>query len=122
MTAHLEENRRIHGRRRLAPMYTSVTAMLGDQPEAVLHGHAYDISQGGVRVELDEPIDAGRTVELHLGLPGEIASLQARADVVWVNDAVDDPGPRRMALKFTEFKTASDQQRLAMFISSRRAA
>jgi len=40
--------------------------------------------------------------------------------VVWVHDEQDDPGPRRMALKFTEFLNRSDRNRLVEYIDRER--
>ena len=58
-------------------------------------------------------------------LPFSDPPIHARADVVWINDADDDPGPRRMALRFTGFLSESDRNRLVSYLGSgqlRRAA
>ncbi len=100
-------------------MYSSVTARGGDDPSTPpLHGHAYDLSESGVRIELDEALAPGQSVSLHLGLPFSNASIHARADVVWINDADDDPGPRRMALRFTGFLSDSDHDRLVAYLGN----
>jgi hypothetical protein len=110
-------NRRAHERRALPPAYTSVEARRVTCPRArPLLGHAYDVSEGGVRIELDEPLPQGEPMSLRLNLPGETLPVAAVGDVVWLNDEVDDPGPRRMALKFKAFGTASDRERLLRFI------
>lgn len=121
--------RRRHRRFSLPPMYSAVTATRreGGQAGAVtskLYGHVYDISAGGVRIELDVPLDPGESVVLLLDLPGTWSEVEAWADVVWVHDAQDDPGPRRMALQFTEFTHPSDLQRLSHYLQTvaRRAA
>jgi hypothetical protein len=60
-----------------------------------------------------------------LSLPGALGAVRARASVVWVGDAADDPGPRRMAVRFTGFADPRDEERLAAYLSSgaaRRAA
>ncbi len=126
MTGAPQTNRREHVRFTVPPMYSSVTARGGDDPSTPpLHGHAYDLSESGVRIELDEPLAAGQSVSLHLGLPFSDTPIHARADVVWINDADDDPGPRRMALRFTGFLSESDRNRLVSYLGSgqlRRAA
>lgn len=110
----------------LAPMYSSVIARrVGSEDAKELHGHAYDVSQAGVRFELDEVIDPGETITLDLTLPGTQSSVGATGDVVWVNDETDDPGPRRLAIQFTEFNSDEDRFRLLDYLGSaqvRRAA
>ena len=106
-------------------MYTWVTAWRTDAAEIQMHGHIYDISEQGVRIELDEPLSPGDAVDLHLSLPGAANSLGASADVVWVHNDEDDPGPRRMALKFTGFLQDADHDRLVDYLKhedARRAA
>ncbi len=119
-------DRREHQRFTLMPMYTAVEAkrLAGDSDRALL-GHAYDISETGVRIELDEALEPGETIALHLTLPGATSSVTASADVVWVNDEIDDPGPRRMALRFTDFHSDQDRDCLRRYLGGaliRRAA
>src|SRR6266446_3596844 len=98
-------NRRRHERCRVPPMYSRVIARSIDPSHGDLHGHVYDISEGGARIELDEPLAVGHSVAIDLDLPATDEPICAAADVVWVNDAQDDPGPRRMALKFKRYET-----------------
>ena len=119
-------DRRAHQRYMLMPMYTTVEArrLAGDADRALL-GHAYDISETGVRIELDEALEPGESIAVHLTLPGATSSVTASADVVWVNDEMDDPGPRRMALRFTNFRSDQDYDGLLGYLGSalrRRAA
>ena len=121
-----KQQRRDHMRIRVQPMYTAVTACLSDRDEPLrLDGHVYDISKGGVRIELDQALDPGETVALHLDLPGATSVVEVSASVVWVHDEDDDPGPRRMALKFNGFPDNADRDRLGDYIDregGRRAA
>ena len=74
---------------------------------------------------MDEPLEPGESIAVDLTLPGATSTVSASADVVWVNDAVDDPGPRRMALRFTKFRSAEDHDCLRQYLGSglvRRAA
>ncbi len=106
---------------RVQPMYTAVTACTGTTDNPLrLHGHVYDISESGVRIELDDALEPGQIVTLQLDLPGAAAAVEAAASVVWVHDEQDDPGPRRMALKFTEFLNRSDRNRLVEYIDRER--
>lgn len=112
-------NRRLHERFALPAMYTTVEATsamsVGQEP---MHGHAYDISEGGARIELDEPLPEGEPLQVRFTFPGETTNVSAHADVVWVNPEEDDPGPRRMALKFTDFVTRADHDRLVRFLGT----
>jgi len=112
-----QSNRRERARLKLPAMYTSVLVEpKAENAAAAMSGHAYDISESGVRIELDEPLSVGQPVKLHLGLPGAAEQIDAAADVVWVHEADDDPGPRRMALRFTEFATPADYARLTSYL------
>jgi c-di-GMP-binding flagellar brake protein YcgR len=112
-------NRREHERFTLAAMYTSVEAMRNArEAEEPLTGHAYDISEGGARIELDEPLPEGEPVHLRFTLPGETKQIRANANVVRVLSEEDDPGPRRMGLRFIDFATQSDRDRLLKFLGS----
>ena len=114
--------RREHVRIPVRPMYSSVTASCGSSVGML--GHVYDISIGGVRIELDEPLSPGQSVTLLLDLPGTHAAVHVAASVVWCNDGQDDPGPRRMALRFTGFARDADRDRLTQYLGTvtRRAA
>ena len=98
-------------------MYTGVTARRAGEAPA-LHGHVYDISASGVRIELDKALTPGEPVALHLDLPGTSSEVEASASVVWVHDDQDDPGPCRMALRFTSFADRSDRDRLIQYLAS----
>ncbi len=112
-----DKKRREHKRIRVQPMYTAVTACPSDRDNDLrLEGHVYDISKGGVRIELDEALDPGEMVALQLVLPGAPSVVEASASVVWVHDEYDDPGPRRMALQFTGFPNNHDRDRLGDYI------
>ncbi len=108
------------------PMYTSVQAKrLADDATEEIAGHAYDISERGARIELDQALEPGDSIAVDLTLPGATSTVSVSADVVWVNDAMDDPGPRRMALRFTNFRSDEDQDCLRRYLGSglvRRAA
>lgn len=106
-------NRRAFERFRLPPMYTLIHART---TEADLEGHVYDISEAGARIELDRALPPGQRVEIKLDLPGVHDQVAASAEVVWVNDEADDPGPRRMALRFDHFGSTGDRDRLIDYL------
>ncbi len=107
-------NRRRFERFATSPMYTPLVVRLagGNARE----GHAYDISEGGVRFELDEPIPPGTPVEITVTLPGATPdrdrSFAAAGHVVWSRRDPDEPGPAQMAAAFTRFADAADRVRL----------
>lgn len=126
MSAATQPERRLHERFTLAPMYTDVTVQRVENLSLDrFEGHAYDISESGVRIELDVALEIGQGVALHLSLPGQDTPMFVAADVVWVNDELDDPGPRRMALRFTDFIVETERARLLAYLGNaitRRAA
>ena len=106
-------NDRAFERFTLAPMYTQVTVTrVAAMTMESIEGHAYDVSEAGVRIELDTPLDVDELVTIELRLPGEAAAIFVSGRVVWVNDADDDPGPRRLAIEFTHFLSEADRDRL----------
>jgi hypothetical protein len=124
--------RRHLDRRRFArfvvePMYTPIAARVqddGDDGPFNLEGHAYDISEGGMRFELDRPVEPGRRIAIRIFLPGtcerdEGRSVLVEGRVVWLEDA-DQPGPCRLAVVFTHFARAGDRDRLIRHFGSGR--
>ena len=113
------DDRRQHQRFKLTPMHAAVTVQSVDRLAIEqLHGHAYDISESGVRLELDEPLECGQHVAMYLDLPEQSTDIFVAGEVVWVNDAIDDPGPRRMAIHFTDFVNECDRARLLAYVGS----
>jgi hypothetical protein len=108
---------RQYERFRLQPMYTAVNVESHGRSE-VIQGHAYDISEAGVRLELDEPLDPGEDVQVEIRLPGEATSIGVSATVLWVHGPDDDPAARRLALRFTAFRGPRDHARLVRFLGS----
>jgi hypothetical protein len=108
-------NRRQAERFSVAPMYTEIRARRQNQaPE--MTGHIYDVSATGIRLELDEPVTPGDALSVIMDLPGVGDSVDAHGTVVWLHDELDDPGPRRMALRIDTFGSTEDRQRYARFL------
>jgi hypothetical protein len=113
-------DRRRHLRYLLPSMYTAIAARRLDDEEFTLQGHAYDISVGGMRFEIDQPIEPGTSIALRIELPGaqslrpsERRPVYVFANVVWVEEEdLDQSGPVRMACVFTDFVGADDHDRL----------
>ena len=99
-------NRRAFDRFSLPPMHSFVRVSRQDEKDGEgLIGHAYDVSESGVRVELDEALAPGEAICLSISLPGEQTGINARGEVVWTSDPEDDPGPRRVGVRFEQFET-----------------
>ncbi len=114
-------NRRRYERFELPAAYTEVKVLPETGQGRWLSGHAYDISEGGVRLELDEELAAGTPVRVRLMLPvGEVAPLgpvpgpveiEAEATIVWSDDD-GVRGPVQLAASFERFARAGDRERL----------
>lgn len=121
-------DRRRHTRFALQPMYSKVLVQPIDAPQRLLEGHAYDLSEGGVRFELDEPLEPGQRVAIRIDVPQTVSerSTQRRAifafaNVVWVDDP-DAIGPANMAAVFTQFARSDDAALLRRRLYSGRYA
>ncbi|MCC6659465.1 MAG: PilZ domain-containing protein [Phycisphaerales bacterium] len=115
-------NRRGHERFAMHPMYTPVRVRLAPDSAVDLEGHAYDISEGGVRFELDEAIAPGTPLTMRIAVPAGSGNLApqavcVRANVVWLDNDPDEPGPVRMAAVFTRFDNPADRGRLLAQLS-----
>ncbi len=114
------KERRRFPRYLLPSMYTGVEVRPLDSDKFQWQGHAYDISESGMRFEVDEPIDPGTQIAVRIDLPGsqslaisERRPVYALADVVWVEqEDVEARGPVRMACSFKRFIIPGDRQRL----------
>jgi len=109
-------NRRDANRVSVKPAYSSV-AVTADGSAEKLTGHIYDISEKGLRFEVDKALPIGSSVVLELLVPPE-ESIRVTARVVRVFDEADDPGPRRMGAEFTGFVSPNDEARLEGLLDS----
>lgn len=109
----------------LPSMYTEIKVRELDESTFETAGHAYDISLGGIRFEIDTPIEPGTRIAVQLQLPGtallDRKAIFAFATVVRVyEDDLEARGPVRIACVFDSFSTPDAQQRLAGVLSSGR--
>ncbi|MCA9312066.1 MAG: PilZ domain-containing protein [Phycisphaerales bacterium] len=109
----------------LPSMYTNVVVRRTDEEVFGPCGHAYDVSVGGMRFELDEPLKVGDNIVVRIELPGgesaESEPVFASGRVVWLEEEdLEDAGPVRMACVFHEFARPEDQDRLVQRLSSGR--
>ncbi|HVZ94139.1 MAG TPA: PilZ domain-containing protein [Phycisphaerales bacterium] len=122
------KDRRKHPRFVLPSSYTAVEVRPLESDRFKWKGHAYDISAGGMRFELDEPIEPGTRVAVRLQLPGasslrlaERRPVYVFANVIWLEeDDLEMPGPVRMACVFSKFVQPGDLERLLHRLDSGR--
>ncbi len=113
-------DRRRHSRFATPPMYHSVSVRPIESIEASLDGHAYDLSEGGAQIELDETLPIGAEVALCLHLPpgfdtGPGRSIVILGRVIWIEED-ETPGPTRLAIAFREFARDVDAARLRRYL------
>lgn len=121
--------RRQHERFVVAPMYSRIAVRFLEEDEFNYEGHCFDLSEGGIRFDLDRPIAPGTQVALRIDLPvtesglpetpGYGRSIYAVANIIWLDEA-EMPGGVRMAAAFTRFGHAGDRARLMSQFSSGR--
>ena len=118
-------NRRQFDRFTVEPMYTPIAVRAEGSDAFDIEGHAYDISEGGARFELDRALKPGSSIAMQITLPATATSdLEPRrvhvfANVIWIEDE-DQPGPVRTAAVFTHFARTADRTRLLRQISTGR--
>ncbi len=113
-----EENRS-RPRLALAPMYTFVRVRPEGRQRFCLSGHIYDISETGMRFEVDRTIELGTHLDIQATLPGaQRIDIHASGHVVRLHDDVEDPGPIRMGMVFETFSRQADQMRLSDYLET----
>lgn len=109
-------DQRQHPRYPLPAAYTPIQVRRAGEPDYAHEGHAYDISMGGVRFELDAPLEAGEHVDLAITLPGRAAGkVHAHGVMVRLHDP-DEVGPVRMGLSFDGLASEADRRELERFL------
>jgi c-di-GMP-binding flagellar brake protein YcgR len=120
-----QKDRRKYCRVSVQPMYTAVMLRVLNQRREPLEGHALDVSQSGISVEVDSPIAPGTavTVEMTIAGMGQMRGRQwptfaAAAEVVRDATQEDFPqGPYRVGLRFMRMSTIMRAQ-IARFVVS----
>jgi len=98
-------------------MYTHLRARTSADGDYQWDGYIYDISESGIRFELDDAIEPGTNLDVHITLPGKFnAEFDVTGEVVRMHDEDDEPGPRRMAMTFKRFDQPTDQQKLSDYL------
>lgn len=125
MTASNDTSRdqRQHPRIKVPAMYTLIRARVQGSTRYNWTGHIYDVSLGGVRFELDMPIEVGTELEIRGMLPGSgHTTFRAVGRVARVHTEEGDHGPAIMGLQFESFQSPMDRHRLAQYIDARAKA
>lgn len=116
------KDRRRHARFTVDPMFSSVAVLPAGAAvpcgELGCDGHLYEVSLGGMRFELDEPLPRDARVSVAISLPGCPQPIRADARIVRVFDQVDDPGPRRMVAEFETFAQGA-REMLAKYLDQK---
>lgn len=125
MSAISEPSRdqRQHPRIKVPAMYTLIRARVLGSNRYNWTGHIYDVSLGGVRFELDMPVEPGTQLEIRGMLPGAgHTTFRAIGRVVRVHSDASELGPAIMGLHFESFQSPMDRHRLAQYIDARAKA
>ncbi len=102
-------------------MYTVVRVRPAGEQRYRWTGFIYDVSETGIRFELDDPLANGQSLDVRMTLPGSRpVTINATGTVVRTHD--DEPGPVRMGLQFDQFRTHTDRDRLNDYLSQRTAS
>lgn len=119
--AQRSSERRQSSRLKLAPMYTMIRVRAVADHEKKLSGHIYDVSDSGLRFELDDALPIGQTVEFNALLPGkQHTAITGRGRVVRHHNPDNDPGPVRMGLAFEHFTDKAEEQKLVTYLKDQR--
>lgn len=118
-------DRRQHPRYEVNCAYTPGALRLASEESFTRAAHIHDVSEGGIRLEVDVPIEPGTPVAVQITLPGTPISPEhvdgpgravfAVGNVVWCN--ADEPGPATIAVAVTRFARESDWPRLLRRLS-----
>jgi hypothetical protein len=104
-------------RLKVPPMYTLVRVRPVGEKRYRWLGYVHDVSEKGMRFELDCPLPPGSEVEVRAMLPGRYhMTFRAKGRVVRIHDDLEFQGPMRMAMIFDEFPRPVDLERLTMYL------
>jgi len=111
------QDQRRFARFTLEPGYTRVVIDSVDgRVVDPIEGHAYDLGEGGIRLEADEVPPAGARVGILLELPGEGWPIAVSGRVIRAVDDGDELGAKRVAIAFHAFRSPFDRARLVRWL------
>ena len=110
---------RQHPRLTLPPMYTLVRVRPKGHDRYCWTGHIYDVSEIGMRFEIDHALEPGTAIEVRAMLPGaNHIRFNASGHVVRIHDDEAEPGPVRMGMVFDSFTRESDHTLLTDYLGN----
>lgn len=112
---NLPDDRRKFCRFEVKAPYSPLRVRTLDHEAFNIEGNAYDVSEGGIRFELDRALPPGTPLEMEITLPemhktiglAGAGAVHVFASVVWLEDE-EDPAPYKMAATFTRFARPAD--------------
>jgi len=108
---------RDHTRLTLPAMYTLIRVRPTGKARYCWTGHIYDISESGMRFELDAPLAPDTYIDVRAMLPGnQHTTVSLSGHIVRLHDDADERGPVRMGMTFDRFAHAADRQRLIGYL------
>ena len=107
--------RRVNERFTLRP---DVSRVVVHSDGELLEGHVYDLSGTGIRLELDNPLEMGKQVEVDFFFAGILKAIHFAGIITRVFDEIDDPGPRRMGIEIQSFASENDELRMNDLLES----
>jgi len=115
-------NARRSPRLKLPPMYTLVRVKPEGAERFRWTGYIYDISETGMRFEVDAPVEPGTRLEVRAMLPGIFhTTFNAAGTVVRIHDDDENAGPCRMGMIFDRFEADEDRLRLQDYLEASNA-
>lgn len=104
-------------RLKLPPMYTLIRVKPHGDEAYLWTGHIYDVSESGIRFELDQSLAPGTRVDVRAMLPGaRHATFEATGRVVRIHDEWDHFGPSRMGLIIEQFSDTDSEEQLKSYL------
>jgi len=107
----------IHVERRTHPRAVLRVTVSGTGKTFTFTEFTYDVSEGGIFVETENPLMIGTQLELEFGLPETSETIRARGKVVRVNPVEIPAKPPGMAIQFVEIPPG-DAARIKSFVES----
>ena len=119
--SHSRGEFRQSSRLKLSAMYSSIHVRPRHSRQFCWSGHIYEVSDAGLRFELDHPVALGKPVDVRATLPGRNATtVNLSGRIVRYHDDPDDPGPIRVGMKIDSFSTEDDRRLWLDYIRSSR--
>jgi hypothetical protein len=119
------KDRRRRRRINLQPMYTAVSVRVLSKRDVPLEGHAVNLSETGIVVEVDNTIPIGHAVTLEFQVSGlgrlrdeQWPTYAVAAEVVRIDNLAEFPhGPYRVAMRFVRIPTMT-QAAIARYVAT----